>query len=350
MGKTIHQDYNPDAIDHFSIDCDPYGVMVDRSGAIETVYIDESDYTTKKLIKILDKSDCDVQPDMTLYKKAFVLPNCPVSADRIKAALKEHKITVTKDLDKADLLLSHMHLENTSESGGNINHNYLFTHLWNYDAIEDGCQVIRDYTEDPDNMRSGEKARVIYDDKVREGYVGHYNADYKEMPYDSYMMTGLAVNAAYEVEVNGLAVFDVDKIMHQSATKTPLDEQLMSDILAMAKEGGSENWNMIGAILPTIDYRYNHHLLWALSCEINTGLYNLNRNKDVQYWKKASNFEDFYHNSALDMIQWLENKGHLNKKSFKYLESIVRKEIRIDNRDLYVFKVSVKPEYKKYLI
>ena len=30
-------------------------------------------------------------------------------------------------------------------------------------------------------------------------------------------------------------------------------------------------------------------------------------------------------------------------------QSIVRKEIRIDNRDLYVFKVSVKPEYKKYL-
>ena len=57
-------------------------------------------------------------------------------------------------------------------------------------------------------------------------------------------------------------------------------------------------------------------MLWTLACEINTGLYNLNRNKDVQYWKKASNFEDFYHNSALDMIQWLEKEGQLNKKSF----------------------------------
>ena len=49
------------------------------------------------------------------------------------------------------------------------------------------------------------------------------------------------------------------------------------------------------------------------------------------------------------MIQHLENNNELNKESFKYLEPIVRKEIRIDNRDLYVFRVEIKPEYKKFL-
>ena len=162
MARAIHQEFNPDAIEHFSIDCDPYGIMVDRNGKIETVYIDESDYTSKKIDSILDKSDCDVQPDMTLYKKAFILPNCPISAERIKAALKEHKITVTKELGKADLLLSHMYLENSSESGANINHNYLFTHLWNYDAIEDGCSTITDYTEDPDNPGEANRQQDLY--------------------------------------------------------------------------------------------------------------------------------------------------------------------------------------------
>ena len=52
--------------------------------------------------------------------------------------------------------------------------------------------------------------------------------------------------------------------------------------------------------------------------------------------------------TALQMIQDLEEKGTLNKISFKYLEPIVRKEIRIENRDLYTFRVEVKPEYKKY--
>ena len=49
------------------------------------------------------------------------------------------------------------------------------------------------------------------------------------------------------------------------------------------------------------------------------------------------------------MILWLEEQELLNKESFKYLEPIVRKEISIQNRDLYTFKVAVKKEYQQYL-
>ena len=49
------------------------------------------------------------------------------------------------------------------------------------------------------------------------------------------------------------------------------------------------------------------------------------------------------------MIKWLEEKELLNVKSFRYLEPIVRKEITINNRELYTFKVAVKKEYQKYL-
>ena len=69
----------------------------------------------------------------------------------------------------------------------------------------------------------------------------------------------------------------------------------------------------------------------------------------MQYWRNASSFDLYYNMSALDMIQYMEKLNILNSESFKFVESIVRKEIRIDNRDLYVFKVNVKPEYKKYL-
>ena len=49
------------------------------------------------------------------------------------------------------------------------------------------------------------------------------------------------------------------------------------------------------------------------------------------------------------MILKLEKEEKLDSESFKYLEKIVRKNISIHNRELYVFKVSVKPEYKKFL-
>ena len=88
--------------------------------------------------------------------------------------------------------------------------------------------------------------------------------------------------------------------------------------------------------------------MWELSKEIGHNMYRL-RDKDVQYWEKASCIDDYIHYSALDMIQHLERSNELNKESFKYLEPIVRKEISIDNRDLYVFKVEIKQEYKKFL-
>ena len=49
------------------------------------------------------------------------------------------------------------------------------------------------------------------------------------------------------------------------------------------------------------------------------------------------------------MVQHLEKLDILDKISFRYLEDIVRKEIRIENRDLYTFRVELKPEYRKYL-
>jgi hypothetical protein len=53
--------------------------------------------------------------------------------------------------------------------------------------------------------------------------------------------------------------------------------------------------------------------------------------------------------NAENMIEWLDEHELLTTESFRYLEPIVRKEIIIHNRALYVFKVEVKPEYRKYL-
>ena len=52
---------------------------------------------------------------------------------------------------------------------------------------------------------------------------------------------------------------------------------------------------------------------------------------------------------SLMFILKLEEDNLLDSESFKYLEPICRKEIRIHNRDLYVFNVSVKPKYQQYL-
>ena len=58
---------------------------------------------------------------------------------------------------------------------------------------------------------------------------------------------------------------------------------------------------------------------------------------------------DLSYRCAEDMILWLEEEGKLDEENFRYLEPLVRRDIRIENRNLYVFKIQVKPEYRQYL-
>jgi len=341
--KTVHQEFDTNAVAHFGIDCDPYGIAVDSECTIETVYISESNSISNNILEILEGSS--LEPDMTLYKKAFLFPNAPVSQERVKAALKEHKITLTNNYEDADLYITHEDLSRDARNGENINTRAMLSELWNFDAVEEGNTSIDLYCNK--NMRNGELARVIYDLKV-ENFDNYGSFNRHSMPYDSWMLTGLAVNAAYEIEVNNKACYNVDKIMHQSATKCELTLDLIQDIKSQLSQG-DEGKSMVGAILPTIDYTKKKYLLWQLSQEIGHNLYYFNRNKDVQYWLNASNFDLIYRYTALEMILSLEQKNMLDKETFSYLEPIVRKEVTIQNRELYTFRVEVKPEYKKLI-
>ena len=349
--KNVHQPALQDAIDHFFIDCDPYGIMVSAAnGTIEKVHVDESKYTFQKLEKILtDDTDDTLAPDLNKLKKAFLLPNATISQERIKAALKEHKVTMTNDYEQADLYLSHNNLVDQFDNGESINARCLFPKLWNYDATEEGNNIITDYTQNPDNMKGGEYGRVIVCSKTDDWHNKHRH-EYHSMPVDTWLLSGMAINCAYRVEQGLAEVWGVEKVMNQSANKVILDQQLLNDLKSLSESYSDEDRNMIAAILPTIDYKKNYHLQWQLAQEIGSNLYSYNRNKDVQFWLGVSEFENHYHRDALGMVQHLERLDLLDSTSFTYLENIVRKEISIDNRDLYTFKVALKPEYKKYKI
>ena len=61
---------------------------------------------TYKVFKKMFNTEIELV-DLTQYKKAFVLPGCPVSLPRIKEALKEHNITISNDFNKADFFVTH---------------------------------------------------------------------------------------------------------------------------------------------------------------------------------------------------------------------------------------------------
>ena len=178
--------------------------------------------------------------------------------------------------------------------------------------------------------------------------VRYYDIDVEESLYDNWIITGMALNLAHIIDTTDVSVIDPETVLHASATKMTLDEQLLSDLKTQLNSY-TDDKALALKIIPTIDYKKNYHLLWQFAQDCNSIAYADNRDKDLQYWLDVSNFNDFYRKSAQDMILWLEEQDKLDKVTFKYLEPIVRREISIHNRDLYTFQVAVKKEYQKYL-
>ena len=341
MSKNVYQEFNSDAVKKFALGGFPkYGVCSNANGIVETIIATDSETTYDEIIDLLSKESTT---SFSHLKKAFLLPKSPISIDRIRAALKEHNITLTNDSNTAEFIISHDEFYNHFKNGENIHTSCMMGKLWNYETFDKtvGWARSKEYCKTQGN-------NIIYDSKCSEWF-NIYNTNSYETLYDSWMLTGMAVNIAYRIKDEFLPVVNVDTILHTSANKQILTEGLMKDLITQIGSHNDEDVSLAGKILPTVDYKTNYHLLWAFANEIDANLYKFNRNKDVIYWKEQAQLEDYSYKSAEDMILWLDEESLLDETNFRYLERIVRKEIRIDNRNLYVFKIQVKPEYRKYL-
>lgn len=334
--KNVYQEYNQDALDHFKLDGEPlYGVLSSDS-EVSDVLITQDETRFENIKNNLSIEN--VKPTaLSNYKRAFILPRCPITQDRLKAVAKEKGLTITNDYEKADVIITHDEFYQKFDHGEKIQSTVMMYRLWNYEAFTGGHHMIDNH----------DKA-VIYDEKL-EGRVTSYNCNGGITLMDEWGISALALNIAYLIDIGELKVISGETLLHASANLIDLTEDLLVELSQWVNSYDDENVAVAAKILPTINYTKKPHLMWQLAQNIYSYMYKFNRDKDVQFWEEQSDLSTLYHNSAQDMILQLEKSNKLSNESFRYLEKVVRKDIRISNRDLYVFKVSVKPEYKKYL-
>ena len=333
-------------LEDFGLDGQPvYQVALSRQSwdMGQAVFCDLNN--TYKVFKRYFNAEEDIV-DLTQYKKAFIFPGCPVSLPRLKEALREHKITVTNDASKADCFITHDNYGQFHTDGESIRTNSMLFRMTNYEAMD--ISVSEGLADRHSEKNVDPNIRIVFDDKMAETY-SRNSIDYDQDLYEAYVFTPLAIQIAYRIRHEFIPVVYAETCLNESANKTILDQQLMDDIVRMVKDGGAEEQEMVKKIMPAIDYRKKKHLLWSLAHEVSGYMYRFNRDKDLNYWMDKSDFNSYNHKSAEDMIKHLEKTECLDVESFRYLEPIVRKEISINNRELYTFKVQVKEEYRKYL-
>ena len=342
--KSVYSGFNNDAITYFGLEADPYYGLVSSSNSIDVVLCTQDQTTYDKINSILTVPTEDEQTFKT-KKKAFILPRCDVSQDRLKAALKEHGITVTNNYELADLIVGHDNIEPESRcaDGDNIPSTLMMSKLWNYETTigeSAGSSHILNRIDDS-------KIECIVTPKITD-QVRYYDITMNDSLYDVWMLTGMAVNLSHLIETTDLSVVGVEAVLHSSANKIVMDEELLLTLKSQLAAYGDDKALAL-KVIPTICYKSNYHLLWQFAHDCDQITYADNRDKDLQYWIQTSNFSCFSRRNAQEMILWLEENEKLCKTTFRYLEPIVRQEISIHNRDLYTFKVSVKKEYQQYL-
>ena len=123
-------------LEDFGLDGQPvYQVALSRQSwdMGQAVFCDLNN--TYKVFQKLFDNEIDIV-DLTQYKKAFILPGCPVSLPRLKEALREHKITVTNDASKADFFVTHTEYGQYHTDGESIRTSSMLFRMTNYEALD----------------------------------------------------------------------------------------------------------------------------------------------------------------------------------------------------------------------
>ena len=307
---------------------------------IEDVYLSES---KTQYDKIKDLLLTETTADLTTVKRAFILPLHNVSTDRLKASLKEHKISVTNDYEKADFIIPHTNFYESYSNIENIPHTKMMFKLSNGYFCNDHRRLVEDY-----HAKTGND--VILDKRSLENHYQH-NTNYESAPFDSFIFSNMSIVLADLIEKGEMQVIATDTVLNQSANRVPITEQLIEDIRKMADHYAAteDDMEIAGKIIPTIDPTGEPYLLYTSADMLENISYKYNRNKDVQYWMEKHNIHRLSRLNAEDAIKYFEELGQLDSRCFKALEVKCREQIQIYNRELYTFKVQVKPEYRKYM-
>jgi hypothetical protein len=281
-------------------------------------------------------------------KKAFIMPGSHITADRMKQELREHKITVTNNVSDADIFITNANTF-TNTHGEllplrmpmfSIKNGYSITE---FEIGQRKCEFINKWMED------NGIGHVLWDSGVAESLSSDlHSSEYDSLPYDTYVYTGLALEILDRLQNGNAETVFEDRVLIESPNMQPLTKDLLDTVLQMYNAGG-DDMELLTKILPTIQGDTNHHLIWKMFGTIQEYQFGT-RNKDLQHWFRQMDAHSYNRLSPEDFITHYDAIGELTKEGFKYMEPLCRKEIHISNRDLYVFKVEIKPEYReKYL-
>ena len=318
---------------------------------MSTVLLSEDETFYDNNIKLLQSDSNSV---VTKYKdkKAYVIPGSSITLERLKITCKEHDIKITTNITDAELFITNDHVNGGTSHDLELPLNKIMFIIQNGYSITKYDEHNLSYSATPNRINEWMKdtglKHVLYNAKNKDTLgCSLHDCEYESLPYDTYVYTGLALEIIHRIVIDGLETIDEDRLISESPNQQILTKPLLDQLTAMWN-GDHEDRKLLNKILPTIRGDVNHHYVWEL-CNLFSS-YDLpsNRDKDLKYWLDKIDHYKYNNMSPESFIIEHHEAGDLTSEGFKFVEPRVREDISIHNRELYTFKVGIKPEYLKY--
>jgi hypothetical protein len=260
---------------------------------------------------IIENKKTDLKHNLEDYKtvnKGFILNVCDYSKEKIKECAKLRNIKITNKLEDADFIIG----------PGFIN------------------------------------KKVFHNDNLRQRSM-YFNGRIKINNNNMFICstTGWNINnewgRVYSITLINMMYryFYEDLKLVSCIDFCNVGTEITADIIDQMKYNiKNEAYDLVNELLPRMIFT-KEYIRWYAGKYLFSYYYRT-KSKKVRNWMKVNNLHSNYKMSAMEKLSSLQRKDKLDNESFQFLEKEIRQNILIIDGDIYDFKATLKPEYRKY--
>ena len=296
--------------------------------------------------------------------KVFICPGCKLPLYRIKEHLRTIGATITRDIEKATIILS---TNNISENVDNCYRENKQARLRKLFFEDDGMYFIRkgeeltlsDYTNISDMFDNKitdteEIENVMFSSLVKDNISFHgsfvRNADYDNQHY----LYPISIKIIYEILSKKIPIIHEDVFCLSANSGLKLnDKDTFNNIIMMLDSVDSKDREMAKEMISNSDFSDADHQLFYLAQNFYISLSN-SKNKNHKYFVDESNLRKYYNMNDFQFIQYLKNNNNLSVEKFKeklqnFIEECLDDISHTSYKEMFNIRISLKEEWLNFV-
>lgn len=315
----------------------------------------------KKITKLMHGNENTI---INKKDKVFVCPGCKLPLYRVKEYLRTLGATITRDIEKATIILS---TNNICENVDNSYKENKQARLGKLFFEDDGMYSIKkeeklslsDYTDISDMFDNKitdtkEIDNVMFSNLVKD-HMSFHSCFIRNFDFDSqYYLYPISIKIIYEILSKKIPIIHEDIFCLNANSGLKLnDEDTFNNIIMMLDSADSKDVEMAKEMISNSDFSDADHQLYYLAQNYYYKLTS-SKNKNHKYFVDESNLGSYYLMNDFKFIKYLKDNDNLSVEKFKeklqkFVEECLNDVSHTTYKEMFNIRISLKEEWLNFV-